>query len=302
MNQLAEIDGKNMWPMISEDAETPRKELVYNIDEIYNYAAVRKGDWKYITGTPTTQNLWYGNSGKNNTDYKYDISAVLKSETATTLAGMLTYQQIAAKNNENSTKIQLLATETILRLRRNAEIHCASPGNLTETQKCKPLESPCVFNLKDDPCEQINLAQAHPDVLNTLQKLVETYRKTAVKPNNIPRDPKADPAFYNNTWTNWRDWDDEVQKQRISTKNLSPLAIGLISAACFAVLLAVIVLVGVRVKRVAPKSSRSFSLSGDECGTMDPASVEMAPKVQMFEDRELQQMRSSFKDCRKSVE
>lgn len=283
-----------MWPTISKDTETPRMEMVYNIDDIYNYAAVRKGDWKYITGTSTSQNLWYGNSGKN-TSYKYDILSILKSETATTLAGLLTYKQIAEKTSDSNDTIQLLEAETILRLRRHAEIKCP-PVNVTESQKCKPLESPCVFNIKEDPCERINLAQDQPDVLTNLQRLVEKYRKTAVKPRNIPRDPDADPALHNNTWTNWRDW-EEVHKQRISEKSLSPLAIGLISAACFAVILAIIILVGVKVKRL-PKSTRSFSLSDD---SVDPATIEMAPKVQMFEDRELQ-MRSSFKDCGKSVE
>lgn len=271
--------------------------MVYNIDDIYNYAAVRKGDWKYITGTSTSQNQWYGNSGKN-ASYTYDISSILKSETAITLAGLLTYKQIAEKTSDNNNETaNLLETETILRLRRNAALKCTSTGNVTESQKCKPLESPCVFNIKEDPCEQINLAQDRPDILNNLQKLVENYRKTAVKPRNIPRDPDADPALHNNTWTNWQD-SEEVHKQHISERSLSPLAIGLISAACFAVILAVIILVGVKVKRLPKASTRSFSLSDD---SVDPATIEMAPKVQMFEDRELQ-MRSSFKDCEKSVE
>lgn len=294
LKQLGEIDGKNQWPTISEDTDTPRQEMVYNIDEIYNYAAVRKGNWKYIAGTSTSQNLWYGNSGKSDS-YKYDIASILESETATTLAGLLTYKQIAERNSENSSTAQLLEPQTILRLRREAQIQCPAV-NVSESQKCKPLESACIFNISEDPCERINRAQDRPDILNNLQSLVEKYRKTAIKPRNIPRDPNADPALYNNTWTNWRDW-DEVQKQKISEKSLSPLAIGLISAACFVVILAVIIVVGIRVKRL-PKSTRSFSLSDDPT---DPATIEMAPKVQMFEDRELQ-IRNSLKDCGKSVE
>lgn len=297
MKELGDIDGKNMWNAISENTETPRKEMVYNIDEIYNYAAVRQGNWKYIAGTSTSQNLWYGDAGKSNS-YKYDINDVLKSETAITLAGLLTYKQIAEKNTDSDNTTHLLEPEIVLKLRKLAEIKCP-PMDVTEQQKCKPLESPCVFNIKDDPCERINLAQTYPEILNNLQKLVEKYRKSAVKPRNIPRDPNADPAFYNNTWTNWRDWDDVLKQKISSEKSLSPLAIGLISAACFAVLLAIIILVGVRV-RMAPKSNRSFTLGEDSA--VDPATVEMAPKVQMFEDRELQQMRSSFKDCGKSVE
>lgn len=300
MKELGEIDGKDMWKTISENEENPRKEMVYNIDEIYNYAAVRQGDWKYVIGTSSGQNLWYGNSGKSDT-YRYDVSAVLNSETAITLAGLLTYKQIQEKNNVKETNgssfpaARLLDSEIALRIRRDAEIKCPQV-NVTDSQKCKPLEFPCVFNIKVDPCERVNIAQEHPDMLENLQRLVEMYRKTAVKPRNIPRDPNADPALHNNTWTNWKD-SDEVQKQKISEKSLSPLAIGLISALCFIVLLAIIILIGVKAHK-GTKSSRSFSLCD---GSVDPATVEMAPKVQMFEDRELQ-MRSSFKENIKSVE
>lgn len=268
--------------------------MVYNIDDIYNYAAVRKNEWKYIIGTSTTQNLWYGNSGKSN-HYKYDVSEVLNSETAITLAGLLTYKQIAEKHTDYDNTTRLLEIETIVQLRKEAEIKCLQ-RNVTE---CKPIESPCIFNLKQDPCERNNLAKDYPDILNNLQKLVEKYRKTAIKPRNIPRDPNADPIYHNNTWTNWKDSDSDVQKQKISSeKTLTPLAIGLISAACFIVLLVVIILVGLQARRT-PKTSRSFSLCDDPA---DPASVEMTPKVQMFEDRELQQMRNSFKESGKSLE
>lgn len=297
--QLDNIDGRDLWKTISEDADSPRKEMVYNIDDIYNYAAVRQGDWKYVIGTTSGQNLWYGNSGKTDS-YKYDVESVLNSETATVLSALLTFKQIEEKNNikeKNGTaySARLLDSETILRIRRQAEITCPTV-NVSESQECKPLEAPCVFNIKEDPCERVNVAQDNLEVLENLQRLVEKYRKTAVKPRNVPRDPNADPAFYNNTWTNWKDW-DEVHTQKISETALSPLAIGLICASCFVVLLAIIILVGVRVRK-APKSSRSFSLCED---SVDPATVEMAPKVQMFEDRELQ-MRSSLKNNVKSVE
>lgn len=48
---LGDIDGIDMWPALSEDLPSPREEILYNIDDIGNpYAAIRRGDWKYITG------------------------------------------------------------------------------------------------------------------------------------------------------------------------------------------------------------------------------------------------------------
>lgn len=294
---LGEIDGKDMWNSISEETESARKDLVYNIDEIYNYVAVRQGDWKYVVGTTTGQNLWYGNSGKSDA-YNYNVDEILHSETATALAGLLTYKQIEEKNSSENkgTDFKLLTSEDILRTRRNATIRCPQI-NVTESNKCKPSEAPCIFNLKEDPCERINLAQDNPAILTALQAMVERYRKTALKPRNVPRDPNADPALHNNTWTNWKDWDD-VHRQKITERSISPLAIGLISAACFTLVLVIVVLVGVKARSTYKTGSRPMSLCEDPS---DATTVEMGAKVQTFEDRELQ-MRCSLKDSEKSVE
>lgn len=45
------VDGVNVWDALSEDKPSPRKEILYNIDDVGNpYAAIRRGDWKYVTG------------------------------------------------------------------------------------------------------------------------------------------------------------------------------------------------------------------------------------------------------------
>ena len=50
------LDGYNVWPTITNDSETPRKEILINLDPpCSNYigqAAIRSGDWKLITGMP----------------------------------------------------------------------------------------------------------------------------------------------------------------------------------------------------------------------------------------------------------
>lgn len=51
VKDLGVIDGINMWPTLSEDKPSPRSDLVHNIDDIGDvYAALRRGDWKYIKG------------------------------------------------------------------------------------------------------------------------------------------------------------------------------------------------------------------------------------------------------------
>ena len=50
------LDGYNMWPTITTNSETPRKEILISLDPprpgFVGQAAVRIGDWKLITGRP----------------------------------------------------------------------------------------------------------------------------------------------------------------------------------------------------------------------------------------------------------
>ena len=50
------LDGYNVWPTITNDTETPRKEILINLDppssDFIGQAAIRSGDWKLIMGMP----------------------------------------------------------------------------------------------------------------------------------------------------------------------------------------------------------------------------------------------------------
>ena len=50
------LDGYNVWPTITTDSETPRKEILINLDPprpgYIGQAAIRVGDWKLVTGSP----------------------------------------------------------------------------------------------------------------------------------------------------------------------------------------------------------------------------------------------------------
>jgi hypothetical protein len=51
VRELGKIDGIDMWTTLSENLPSPRIEILHNIDPIEDYAALRRGDWKYVTGT-----------------------------------------------------------------------------------------------------------------------------------------------------------------------------------------------------------------------------------------------------------
>ncbi|KAF5285022.1 hypothetical protein FQR65_LT02334 [Abscondita terminalis] len=130
-SELGKIDGLDMWSTISENSDSPRTEFVYNIDEISDYAAVRKGDWKYVYGTTSNgaYDSWYGLENRE-THYHYDQNAILTSETGSALTGIITSFQIKEKQKNQKIKNfqnKLLSNSSIASLRKSATIECPTP-------------------------------------------------------------------------------------------------------------------------------------------------------------------------------
>lgn len=88
---------------------------------------------------------WYGPSGRGDrVGQKYDMYEVMSS-----LAG----RAVSRVGTP-------LAPAIIQTLRNEAEVICDSLSVYAHVERyeCKPLKAPCLFNIRNDPCEQHNLA------------------------------------------------------------------------------------------------------------------------------------------------
>uniref|UniRef100_A0A0A9YCM5 Arylsulfatase B n=3 Tax=Lygus hesperus TaxID=30085 RepID=A0A0A9YCM5_LYGHE len=218
------VDGVDMWEALSEDKPSPRKEILYNIDDVGNpYAAIRRGDWKYVSGSATgdRNNGWYGESGSDSR-IGYHPEDVLMSKAGVAISAFVIKQQIQHKirtesransvlDEEEEAPPRLLDSEEMLRLRRQAVVECGV-SNATDTADCNPQESPCLFNIRQDPCEKVNLASLNKMILLNLEERVRRFRSTMLKARNVPSDVTADPGLWNNTWSCWQ---DEMESQNL---------------------------------------------------------------------------------------
>ena len=61
-----------------------------------------------------------------------------------------------------------------------------------------------IFVIKDDPLEEKNLADKHPDIVQLLKSKLEEYKKTHVEPLNaqwITNSEKAHPSYWGDKWS-----------------------------------------------------------------------------------------------------
>ncbi|XP_012265045.2 arylsulfatase B-like [Athalia rosae] len=322
VNDLGSIDGVNMWPALRNNKTSPRSDLVVNIDDIFNYAAIRKGDFKYVIGTVGRGDDWYGENGRpglarnDRTLPNYDPSSILESRAGVALAGVITARQVAelkkVRNGQTDAPqitTRLVTAADVQSLRNDALLEC----NVKEEDKvpCNALESPCLFNLKDDPCELVNLAKTRPLILATLEEALMKYRLTAIPATNVDADPRANPVHWNNTWVNW----DELHPMKLisegdpaSPKKLSGPAIAVIAVILALSVVAILTLFGFRkCQKNNPPADNHPELGAlkgvpesigeaNDCTIEEPQSSELSRSLHSLKEL------SSLKDLSKNID
>lgn len=126
--------------------------------------------------------MYYGDDGQEESNPDYDINAIISSPT---------YAAIGKD----------IPTDKMLQIRKEITLgDCRKP--IGPENMCT-VENLCLYDLFEDPCEATNIASTSPKILERLsEKLKEAW--TYLKPQK-PKfvDPRANPAFCNNTWFNW---------------------------------------------------------------------------------------------------
>lgn len=189
------LDGLNLWSALKYGYESVEREILHNIDDIFQYEVYSKGKWKFINGT--TQEGLYDDwlSRRPNNSSQEDPRSTFYTELITTSSVW-----------EELHKFNSTSDQSIRELRDLATIKCLYE-NSTEGVACNPLESPCLFDLDADPCEQQNLYEKYKNskILNDMLERIEYFRENAHPINNKPTDYRCDPANFGGEWTWWED-------------------------------------------------------------------------------------------------
>ncbi|XP_061401355.1 arylsulfatase B [Musca vetustissima] len=190
------LDGLNMWPdlLVSDTANhkvEKDREIVHMLDDIWNLTSYMKGRYKYVRGT-TIGGI-------------YD-SVLLQRDPLTKDPRSLKYEE-AIQTSEVSQSLRKfdrkpLTSLEIRKLRAGAAVKCPSGSKQTP---CNATTEECLYDIRQDPCEQNNLAPLpeYGNVLKELRKSVERLRRKALPPKTGGSQWSYDPGYHDCTWSNF---------------------------------------------------------------------------------------------------
>lgn len=186
VSDLGQLDGQNMWNVLSEDEPSPRSTMVYNIDPLWGYAAVRDGRYKIVVGRQHNGVL-ERIPIPGNPRPQQDLDALTEqSMSAQTLRAFYGTEDLG------------FATDW----RNNATVRC-SDERCADDSHFISTDYVFLFDLDDDPCECNNLASTHKELLESMNKTLQAFAAETVFPLNPPTDPASYPGNHNGTWAPW---------------------------------------------------------------------------------------------------
>ncbi|KAH6939114.1 hypothetical protein HPB50_015768 [Hyalomma asiaticum] len=183
MASLAELDGQNVWPHLSNGGRAPRTEMLYNTGPLPFAAAIRDSRYKLVVDSTGSFDQRYQTAGGSRPQRDID-ELLLQSKIAKVLSDL--------HGNEDGYRPPR-------DWRRRATLTCGERARRNFLSN----DSIYLFDIVKDPCELNNLAEVHPSVVARLQKRMNAYQAGAVPPIHKPKDPDALPDKHGGIWAPW---------------------------------------------------------------------------------------------------
>ena len=187
VSKLGNIDGMNHWNILN-DVLGNRRHLLHNYDNIDNHWAIRVGDYKVIFGRAL--------GGHFNGWYSPPCESIKTRLTESDVRSHQTSRvyEVLKQMNFNIKNVELILEKC----------------NISRRRECDPKVNPCLFNLWLDRCEYYNMwgtlnKEKSQKIADPMLRLLDEYKKTAVKPIVTNVNPNANPKKHNNRWVVWQD-------------------------------------------------------------------------------------------------
>lgn len=179
------LDGIDQWDSLMYGSISSRMDILHNIENIKGYSSYTNRGWKIVNGTSfeAQYDSWLGAAPTKTTIEPETYAASVISSKAGKVLASVSIQEISD-------------------LRSKATVTCNLQHNSKQTE-CKPMESPCLFNIIEDPCELNNLAKVYPRKLKELKEILNDLTLKVVPTRRKQTDPRCDPANFNMTWSWW---------------------------------------------------------------------------------------------------
>lgn len=190
-----QLDGKDIWSALSYNINSPRNDVLCHLDDTAGYQSYINGDYKYVNGTTYNgqYDRWMDYVDKTEMHHSFvNYGESVMNSTVGQVLRQFTTSGINPLTIENH--------------RKSSIVTCNNVPIPTDKQfQCHPLESPCLFNIVDDPCERRNIAPLRPVTLRMMEDEVNKLRLRSQPIRNKPSDERSNPAHFGNTWTWWYD-------------------------------------------------------------------------------------------------
>ncbi|KAH7944165.1 hypothetical protein HPB52_016692 [Rhipicephalus sanguineus] len=187
-SRLEDVDGLDMWEHMSRGSESPRTELLYNIDPLdppeLSVAAIRDTRYKLVLDGTGFNSERYETAGGRR-PYEDLDKLLVQSKTYRVLRKLYGTRRLGFPRG----------------WRTRATLTC---GKGTR-ENFSANDTVFLFDIVKDPCELNNLASERPDIVSALMKRLDAYRAVTVPIENLPFDPASAPEYHNGTWAPWLD-------------------------------------------------------------------------------------------------